>query len=205
MPTSHSVTTPDLPRVATLLQRHNVECVLVGGMLARLYGSKEMTSDVDAVAHWTRSNLEALCRALDESGAAVRVRADPSGDEGNDDYRRPPGGFDVDDIRHLRSFRVRTAAGDQIDILQSIPLGVDERADYEGLLEHASSAELVDGILMRIAGIDDLVASKRAVGRPHDLRVVEELTGGVGAPAPKPRPRPGPSEGDRGPHQDPAT
>jgi hypothetical protein len=172
-------------------------------MLARLYGATELTADVDAVAHWTRANLGSLCRALDEAGAAIRVRADPDGDESKDEYRRPPGGFDVDDVRHLRSFRVRTAAGDQIDILQSIPTSTDDPISYDGLLEHASAAEVGDGVVIRIAGIDDLIASKRAVGRPHDLRVVDELTAtqapAAERPAPAKPPWPKPGSGSRGP------
>lgn len=100
---------PDLARLASLLQRFDVDCVLVGGMSARIYGSTVVTSDSDIVTDWSRASLEALCRALNSVDAQIRVGVDA---DGNDVFHRLPGGLDPDDIRHLPSFRVRTRSGD---------------------------------------------------------------------------------------------
>jgi hypothetical protein len=173
------------------MQRYGVECLVVGGMAARLHESTMQTADVDTVARWTRSNLEALCRALDSVDAQLRIHADPDGDESADVYRRPPGGFDADVVRHTPSFRVRTAAGDQIDILQSIPLtpGPDgERAGFEQLLEHSQEFMIRDDVSILVAGLEDLLHSKAAVGRPHDIAVVRELQGKLPAPVIDPDP-----------------
>lgn len=46
-PAGGSASPPDLPHVAELLPRHDVECVLVGGMSAVLHGSSVTTRDID--------------------------------------------------------------------------------------------------------------------------------------------------------------
>lgn len=76
---------PDLTAIAGLLQRHHVDCVLVGGMSAVLHGSTVTTKDIDTVPLWTRSNLERLCAALNSVDAQIMVRSSPDGDPEHDD------------------------------------------------------------------------------------------------------------------------
>jgi len=166
---------PDLRRVASLLQRHGVDCVLVGGMSARIYGSQLMTSDSDIVTSWSRASLEALCRALASVDAQIRVGVD---DDGQDRFASVPGGLDADDVRHLSSFRVRTRDGDLIDVLRSIPVepGADgRRLEYAELVEDALVARLGDDVGIRIVSREILIRSKRAVGRRHDLAAVRDI------------------------------
>ena len=47
--------------------------------------------------------------------------------------------------------------------------------DYERLSAQAVSLD-IDGTVFRVMGIDDLIASKMAMGRPKDHRVVRELS-----------------------------
>lgn len=169
---------PDLPAIAELLQRYNVDCVLVGGMSAVLHGSTVTTKDIDTVPLWTRSNLDRLCTALNSVDAQIMVRSSPDGDQDHDEYRRLPGGIDYDDIRHIGNFRIRTASGDRLDVLQSIPLEPGEdgrRVRYADLDATASTAMITDDISLKVMSRDHLIASKTAIGRPHDIAVVREL------------------------------
>ncbi len=185
--------TPDLPRVAALLERFDVACVLVGGMSAWVYGATQLTSDIDTVARWTRANLGNLSHALNAVDAQIRIKVAPDGDESKDTYVRPPGGFEYDTLRHLSSFRVRTQDGDMLDFLDSIPLEAGpggRRAGYDELVEHALEATIGDTAI-RVVSLAELLASKRAVGRTHDLTVVAELEAKATAnhlPAPSPEP-----------------
>lgn len=157
------------------MQRFDVDCILVGGMSARVYGSTVMTSDSDIVTAWSRPSLEALCQALNAAGSQVRIGVD---EHGLDRFASLPGGIDVDDIRHLSSFRVRTRDGDLIDVLRSIPVeGGDggRRLDYAALLEGSRLIRFGDGVGIRIVGRDTLIASKRAIGRRHDLQAVRDI------------------------------
>lgn len=169
---------PDLPAIAGLLQRYDVACVLVGGMSAVLHGSTITTKDVDTVPLWTRSNLERLCAALNSVDAQIMVRSSTDGDPEGEQYRRLPGGLGYDDIRHIGNFRIRTTAGDRLDVLQSIPLepgATGHRASYAELADAASTAMITDDIALQVMSRDHLIASKAAIGRPHDIAVVREL------------------------------
>lgn len=53
------------------MQRYGVECLVIGGKAAGLHELTMQTTDVDTVAKWTRSNLEAP-RALDSLDAQLR-------------------------------------------------------------------------------------------------------------------------------------
>jgi hypothetical protein len=138
---------------------HGVRFVLIGGYAAALRGSPMITGDVDVCHARDTVNLERLARALD--GLHARLRGAP---------------VDVPfrlDARALASgdhFTFMTDAG-PIDCLGT-PAGTDGFAD----LDTAASAEELDGLVVRVASLDDLIRMKRAADRPQDRIAVEWLS-----------------------------
>ncbi|MGH9082969.1 MAG: hypothetical protein ACRDWN_06465, partial [Acidimicrobiales bacterium] len=59
--------------MATTLDRHGVEYLLVGGAAARAYGAGRLTEDADCVVRRERANLGRLAAALRELHARLRV------------------------------------------------------------------------------------------------------------------------------------
>ena len=74
----------------------------------------------------------------------------------------------------------RTLRRTQILTLTTPDGGIDLLVDPEGspgypaLRRKASEIE-IDGVLVRVASIDDLIAMKRAAGRPQDIVDIESL------------------------------
>ena len=52
--------------------------------------------------------------------------------------------------------------------------GIETEPAYETLASGAIAGEL-DGIPLRVCGLDDLIAMKRAAGRPRDLDDLQRL------------------------------
>jgi hypothetical protein len=142
-----------------VLTAAGVEFVVIGGVAARVHGSPTVTRDVDICHARDRANLERLSAALADLHAHLR-------------------GVDEDvpfllDARTLGAggnFTFSTDAGD-VDIL-AMPAGVD---GFEHLARRARELDL-DGFVVRVADLDDLIAMKRAAGRPKDLIEVEVLS-----------------------------
>jgi hypothetical protein len=75
------VTAPELhaPEIFDVLDRHNVEYVIVGGYAAQLRGACRPTTDVDVTPAMTKENLTRLAAALRELHAGIRVDELPEG------------------------------------------------------------------------------------------------------------------------------
>jgi hypothetical protein len=127
----------------------------------RCHGSSQLTDDIDLYYARDFANLAALAEALAPLHPRLR-------------------GADLDlpfrwDVRTLRAglnFTLHTDAG-AIDLLGEVP-GADS---FEGVWERSQEVELL-GARVRIASLSDLIAMKRAAGRPKDeihLRELERL------------------------------
>ena len=87
----------DLPRLIEVLNRHEVEYLLVGGVAATAYGAERETEDADCVVRRERVNMERLAAALRELHARLRI-ARMSDDEAKE---RPEGPTRWRDVREL--------------------------------------------------------------------------------------------------------
>lgn len=145
-----------------MLHRHGVDYVTIGGIAANAHGSRRLTLDVDIVPAPAGPNYERLVAALDELGAP---------ESAVDSAFRTLDPRDSFDLARADVLKLATAAGD-LDLLNGAP----GAPPYEDLRERAIEVE-VRGTPIRIAGLDDLIAMKRAGGRPKDLRDIAELTG----------------------------
>lgn len=143
------------------LSRHGVDYVTIGGFAANAHGSRRLTLDVDIVPAPDEANYERLAAALDELGAP-----ESAVDSGFRDLD-PRDSFD---LARARILKLPTAAGD-LDLLN----GALGAPPYEDLRKRSVEVE-VRGTPVRIASLDDLIAMKRASGRPQDLRDIAELT-----------------------------
>jgi hypothetical protein len=144
------------------LHRHGVDYVTIGGFAANAHGSRRLTLDVDVVPAPDPENYQRLAAALDELGAP---------DSAVDSAFRDLDPRDDVDLARARVLKLATSVGD-LDILDAA-LGAPP---YEDLRERAIEVE-VRGTPIRIASLDDLIAMKRASGRPQDLRDIAELAG----------------------------
>jgi predicted nucleotidyltransferase len=159
-PESGLVPLPEF-RPSALVQRLDaagVDFVVIGGIAAVLHGSAQLTQDLDVCYATDPENLDRLGAALTALDARLRGVAEAV-----------PFVPDGRTLRHAQVLTLDTSHG-PLDVLAA-PSGFP---GYDALRERAEEVEF-RGIRTRIASLEDLVAMKRAAGRPKDLIAVEEL------------------------------
>jgi hypothetical protein len=148
----------DVEQLLGCLTRRGVEYVVVGGIAAVLWGSPRNTFDLDVSPATDRGNLEALARALVELEARLRgIEEDV------------PFSPDARTLAQVEILTLDTTAG-PLDLL----MRPDGAPAYERLRKRAARVD-VGALSVLVAAIEDLIAMKRAAGRPKDELDVEEL------------------------------
>jgi hypothetical protein len=142
-----------------ILLDHGVRFVLIGGFAAAIRGSPMMTGDVDICYARDDANLGRLAAALAALGA--RLRGAPP-----DLPFRP----DAPTLRAGDHCTFATSAG-ALDCLGH-PAGTDGFAD----LEASATDEDLDGLVVPVASLEDLIRMKRASDRPQDRIAIEWLS-----------------------------
>jgi len=141
-----------------VLSDHGVRYVVIGGVAATTHGSPSVTQDLDVCYERLPENLERLATALGSIHARLR---------GTDDD--PPFSLDAKTLEAGDHFTFITDLGD-LDCL-GIPAGT---LGYDDLMKGAVDVDL-DGLVVSVASLDDLIRMKRAAGRPRDLAELEIL------------------------------
>lgn len=158
----------DIDRLLTTLERHHVDFLLVGGVAAIAYGAVRPTEDFDCLARRTSENLARLSAAMRELNARLRVAGLTDAEAA-----ALPTQLSADTLGRMEISTWRTDAGD-FDVLTDIPAGDGNRLRYDELVGRASVQD-VNGLAVRVAALDDVIASKEWADRPKDRRALPEL------------------------------
>lgn len=158
------MTRREVPLAADAILRcladHAVDYLLIGGLAVQAHGHVRTTQDADLLPAPGRANLDRLAAAL------VELNARPSGG-GALPEERPLDGAAIESAGVLT---FDTDAGG-VDV-HTAPPGA---TTYAAMRERALELE-VTGTRVAVVGRDDLIAMKRASGRPLDRGDVIALT-----------------------------
>ena len=140
---------PLLARIAALLEKHGLESVLIGNAAAALQGAPVTTVDFDFMFRRTPVNMRKLKAIADDLEAVLFKPFYP------------------------QSSMVRLARdrdGLQLDFMSVI----DGVHSFEGLRKRAERIRVGEADLL-VAGLSDILKSKKAAGRPQDVAVIPML------------------------------
>lgn len=145
-------------QILGVLEEHDVDFILIGGVAATAHGAARLTQDIDVVYSREPGNLDRVVTAL--------APYDP--------YPRgaPPGLpflWDAETLAHGLNFTLATKLG-AIDLLGEITGG----GSFEDLAPHTVMIE-VFSVRCRVLNLPRLIAVKRAAGRPKDFEAIAEL------------------------------
>ena len=145
------------------LAQAGVDFIVIGGLAAQAHGSTSITRDVDVCIPRDLATLERLAAVLRDIAAVRR---------GLPVDAPPMPALDARTLRAGSLFTLDTAYG-PFDLLAN----PDPGFDYETLRRSAVRIEFM-GMTLLFASLDDLIAMKRAAGRPKD-RVELEILGAL--------------------------
>ena len=151
---------PDLQRILGVLRSHDVRFVVIGAYGALAHGSPFPTEDVDITPEASSANLTRLSDALRELQARIRTHAVPDGLALD---------HDAESLAGAAVWNLTTPYGD-LD-LSFTPSGTGGFAQLD---RDAIDVDL-DGVVIRVASLEDIVRSKQAANRDKDRRVLPVL------------------------------
>jgi len=141
---------PDLAAMLSAFASQKVRYLVVGGHAVGVHARPRSTKDLDIWLDADPENMARACAALDHFGIPPSI------------------------IEHLR-----TARPDEIVWMGRVPARVDLLLTIPGVtFSQAWTRRIVleiEGTPVNVIGRDDLVANKRATGRPQDLRDAKML------------------------------
>jgi hypothetical protein len=143
-----------------------VRHIVIGGFAVNAHGVIRPSRDLDIVPDPAPDNLRRLAHLLADLDARHVGLGDFQADEFPFDPTRP------EDLEGGANFRLETRLGD-LDVMQWVA-GIDTEPAYVALATEALNGEL-DGIPLRVCGLDHLISMKRAAGRPRDLDDLQRL------------------------------
>jgi hypothetical protein len=148
--------TPSFREILEVLNRHQVEYIVVGGVAAVIHGAPITTFDLDTLVRVDQGNAERLLLALSELDARYREHQ----------TRLKPTQGDILAGGHML---LMTRAG-PLDVLGFI--GDGQR--YEDLKSASSEVGTNVGML-RVLNLEELIRQKKAMDRPKDRAVADLL------------------------------
>jgi len=148
----------DLRELLVTLGSHAVQYTVIGGVAVQVHGHRRTTKDLDVIPAPDEQNIRRLASAL--AALDARPRDIPSG-------RAPT----IEQLVTAAIVPPLTTRHGELHILRDVP----GAAPYAELRARALVIDF-GGISLAIAGLDDLIAMKRASGRPSDIRDIAALT-----------------------------
>ena len=148
----------DVRQLIATLARHGVRFTVIGGIAVQVHGHRRTTKDLELIPDPADDNYRRLAAALEELEA--RPRDIPGAGA-------PP----AEQLASAPVVPPLLTRHGELHILNEVP----GAAPYPELRARALVLEL-DGIEIAIAGLDDVIAMKRATGREADLADIAVLT-----------------------------
>lgn len=146
------------------LERAGVRYVVAGGIAVNLHGFARFTKDLDLLLDLEPNNALRGMQAL--AGFGLRPRVAVSLEDFADASKRE----DWFTNRSMLVFQVWHPD----DPFCTVDVFIRNPVDFEELWMR-SVVNQIGSVACRIVSIDDLIAMKRAAGRPQDLRDIESL------------------------------
>ena len=151
----------DPVEICEVLSEEGVEFVVLGGFAAIIHGSPLPTEDIDVIPSRSNANLERLARALQRMDAKIRTSDEPV-------ETRIDAAF-IASMPHMLNLVTRFGDMD----LVFTPAGALK--NYEQWFERSHRAQLREGLVVAVASLNDIIASKTAANRLKDQRSLPYL------------------------------
>lgn len=153
-----------LEPVLAALADSGARFVVVGGVATVLHGHPRFTADLDVALDLTADNPGRAIEALTRLGLTPLLPVE-AGDFADPEIRA---GWVAD--RHLLVFTLV----DPDDPFRRVDIFAEDQVPFDDLWARSEPMSL-GAVEVRVASIDDLIAMKRAAGRPQDLADIAAL------------------------------